>query len=677
MEVSETVQKKLDTLPVSPGVYVFHGRSSATKALEVLYVGKASSLRSRVRSYFQDGSSDVRAFVARLAFELVDIETFVTATEKEAALLENQIIKERQPRYNIKLRDDKEFLSLRLSPKAAWPRLEVVRRPRADGARYFGPYHSATAARQTLRLVNRHFQLRTCTDAELRSRARPCLQFQIRRCPGPCVMDVDKERYDQQVHDVGLFLSGRHDELVEKLKGQMHEASAALEFEQAAVHRDQLRAVTRARETQRVASVSMRDQDVFGLFRQADQAEVAVLQVRAGRLVGVRTFDLRRVALPDDELIASFVVEWYERAPVPDEVLLPYPIEAMEGLASALSDRQRSRETRGQVQVAAPTRGKKHKLLDMARDNAEHAFHEKRRAQENILTRLQEVQKRLRLETLPTRIECIDISHTGGEDTVAAVVALKDGAPDKERYRTYHVKRVRGGDDYGAMYEVLSRRFRRGRDGNEGWDLPDLFVVDGGKGQLGVALAALRDLGMLNEGMPNEVMPVVALAKEKENLAGERRVDRVYLPGQKNPIPVHSTPALTMLCLARDEAHRVSNALRTKLGKRRRLTSGLDSVKGIGPKTRTKLLSTLGSLDAVIRSTEAELIAAGATKRQAAAIRTQLSPAAPSASDTGLDKSDDVSESAVDDDTDLAVDNAFREVLEDAREEAAPSSDAT
>lgn len=658
MEVSEKVQQKLDTLPVSPGVYVFHGRSSGTKELEVLYVGKASSLRSRVRSYFQDGSSDVRAFVARLAFELVDIETFVTATEKEAALLENQIIKERQPRYNVKLRDDKEFLSLRLSPKGKWPRLEVVRRPRADGARYFGPYHSATAARQTLRLVNRHFQLRTCTDAELRSRTRPCLQFQIRRCPGPCVEDVDKERYAQQVSDVGLFLGGRHDELVDKLQLQMAEASEALEFEQAAVHRDQLRAVTRARETQRVASVSMRDQDVFGLFRQADQAEVAVLQIRAGRLVGVRTFDLRRVALPDDELIASFIVEWYERAPVPDEVILPHPIEAMDGLASALSDRQRSRETRGQVQVVAPTRGKRNKLLDMARDNAEHAFHEKRRAQENILTRLQEVQKRLRLKSLPQRIECIDISHTGGDDTVAAVVALKDGAPDKERYRTYHVKRVRGGDDYGAMYEVLSRRFRRGRDGNEGWDLPDLFVVDGGKGQLGVALAALRDLGM-----PNETMPVVALAKEKENLAGERRVDRVYLPGQKNPIPVHSTPALSMLCLARDEAHRVSNGLRTKLGKRRRLTSGLDSVKGVGPKTRTKLLSTLGSLEAVLESTEAELIAAGATKRQASAILQQLSPSAPSPKqDTGQS----VDEETVSLETDLAVDNAFREVLEDA-----------
>ncbi|MFT5353014.1 MAG: excinuclease ABC subunit C [Polyangiales bacterium] len=667
MEVSEKIQQKLDTLPASPGVYVFHGCSSATKALEVLYVGKASSLRSRVRSYFQDGSSDVRAFVARLAFELVDIETFVTATEKEAALLENQIIKERQPRYNVKLRDDKEFLSLRLAPKGAWPRLEVVRRPRADGARYFGPYHSATAARQTLRLVNRHFQLRTCTDAELRSRSRPCLQFQIRRCPGPCVMDVDKERYAQQVSDVGLFLSGRHDELVEKLQSQMLEASDALEFEQAGVHRDQLRAVTRARETQRVASVSMRDQDVFGLFRQADQAEIAVLQVRAGRLVGVRTFDLRRVALPDDELIASFIVEWYERAPVPDEVLLPHPIEAMDGLASALSDRQRSRETRGQVQVAAPTRGKRNKLLDMARDNAEHAFHEKRRAQENILTRLQEVQKRLRLKSLPHRIECVDISHTGGDDTVAAVVALKDGAPDKERYRTYHVKRVSGGDDYGAMYEVLSRRFRRGRDGNEGWDLPDLFVVDGGKGQLGVALAALRDLGM-----PNEAMPVVALAKEKENLAGERRVDRVYLPGQKNPIPVHSTPALSMLCLARDEAHRVSNGLRTKVGKRRRLTSGLDSVKGVGPKTRTKLLSTLGSLEAVLESTEAELISAGATKRQAAAILQQLSPASPNPKldsthvvDRGIDEGV-VDEETVSVETDLAVENAFREVLEDA-----------
>ncbi|MEM6956698.1 MAG: excinuclease ABC subunit UvrC [Myxococcota bacterium] len=614
MELPAQVQQKLKTLPDRPGVYVFKGKGLTPRpggALDVLYIGKASSLRSRVRSYFQEGSSDVRAFVRRLAYEMTDLETFVTESEKEAALLENQLIKEQQPRYNIKLRDDKEFLSLRLNPAANWPRLEVVRRPRKDRARYFGPYHSATAARQTLRLVNRHFQLRTCTDQEMARRVRPCLQYQIRRCPGPCVIDVDRTAYARQVSDVGLFLEGRHDELVVKLEAQMKAAADALEYEQAAVHRDQLKAVDRARERQRVATVTSLDQDAIGLFRQGDLAEIAVLQLRGGRLVGVRTYDLRPT-LPDDELVAAFVTEWYARAPVPDEVLLPLPIEAMEGLAGALSERHRSRAVRRATQVLAPQRGKRKKLLDLAFDNARHAFAEKERAKEDVESRLASVQAKLRLPTLPRRIECIDVSHSGGKNTVAAIVALENGAPDKARYRSYHVKQVNGGDDYGAMYEVLSRRFRRGRKGEKGWDLPDLLVVDGGKGQLGMALAALRDMGAQ--------LPVAALAKEKENPLGEKRVDRIYLPGQKNPIAVHGTPALSMLALARDEAHRFSNHLRTKLGKRRDFTSGLDAVPGVGPKTRIKLLSALGSLQAIQTASVEELRSAGATKRQAQAI---------------------------------------------------------
>ena len=595
--LSEKVEKKLATLPPKPGVYVFRGAGGA-----VLYVGKARSLRSRVRSYFTPSTSDVRAFVARLEVELEDIETFVAGSEREAALLENQLIKEHQPRYNVKLRDDKEFLSLRLDPAAEWPRLEVVRRPKRDGAHYFGPYHSATAARQTLRLVNRHFQLRTCTDTELKSRARPCLQYQIQRCPGPCVFDVDRAAYGEQVDGVALFLAGRHDELIDQLQARMAAAAEAMEYEQAAVHRDQIRAVERVRETQRVASVKDVDQDVIGLFRRADQAEIAVLLVRGGKIRGVRTWDFQKVSLPDDELLASFLVQWYGRSPVPDEVLLPRPIEAMDGLAAVLADLRAGQGGRTAApKVLVPRRGAKKRLVEMAMENAHHAFRE----------------KRLRLPGPPRRIECVDVSHIGGEDAVAAVVSLNEGAPEKKRYRTYHVKRARGGDDYGAMYEVLSRRFRRGRDREKGWELPDLFVVDGGKGQLNVALAVLRDLEV-------ERFPVVGLAKEKENALGEKLVDRVYLPGQKNAIPLAGTPALQMLAFARDEAHRASNAFRTKLGKKRRIRSELDEVKGVGPKTRQKLLTTLGSLDAVREASEEALVEAGATRRQAIAIRRAL-----------------------------------------------------
>ncbi|MFW6052042.1 MAG: excinuclease ABC subunit UvrC [Myxococcota bacterium] len=606
----ETVRAKLDTLPSAPGVYLFRDRQG-----RVLYVGKARSLRSRVRSYFQPGTGDERAFVARLEGEVADLETYVVDTEKEAALLENQLIKEKRPRYNVKLRDDKDYLSLRLDPEAPWPRLEVVRRPRPDGALYFGPYHSASSARQTLRLVNRHFQLRTCTDADFRTRARPCLQHQIRRCPAPCVLPVDREAYGEQVRNVALFLDGRHDELVEHLEARMREAAAAQQYEMAAVHRDQLRAVERVREAQRVAVVRDVDQDVIGLHRQADQAEVAVLQIRSGKLVSVKTFGLDEVSLPDAELVGSFVAEYYDRGSfVPDEVLVPMALEAMDGLAEMLGERRGRR-----VRIAAPRRGPRTRLVRMAADNAAHSFREKRRAEQNVDERLEAVQRELGLPAPPRRIECVDISHLGGEHTVASVVALRDGAPDRRRYRSFHVKGVSGGDDYGAMREVLSRRLARGRGKEQGWELPDLLVVDGGKGQLGVATAVLEDLGLTD-------LPVAALAKEKENVAGDVLVDRVYLPGRKNPVPVRSSPALSMLALARDEAHRASNALREKLGKRSRIRSGLDAVPGVGPKTRRRLLAALGSMRAVQEADEAALVRAGATRRQARAIREAFDP---------------------------------------------------
>ncbi len=601
----EVVQQKLDALPAQPGVYVFRDRRAA-----VLYVGKAASLRSRVRSYFLASTGDTRYFIPRLADEIGDLETFVTRSEKEAALLENNLIKEHQPRYNVKLRDDKEYLSLRLDPKAAWPRLEVVRRPRHDGALYFGPYHSATSARATLRLVNRHFQLRTCTDGELAARVRPCLQHQIKRCPGPCVLPVDRAHYGEQVASVGMFLDGRHDELVRELAARMSDAATKLEYEQAGVYRDQLRAVERVREEQRVESSRDVDQDIVGFYREGEQIELALLMVRGGRLIGVRTYELK-LPLPDDEVIASFVAEYYGRgAFVPDEVLLPLAVEAMEGLAGALGEKRGGRAPK----VHFPQRGTLVRLVQMATENAQHAFREKARAKQDVAERLAQVQKRLRLATLPRRIECIDVSHTGGTDTVAAIVAMRDGELDRKAYKSFHVRRVSGGDDYGAMYEVLTRRFRRGREGDGGWELPDLLIVDGGKGQLGVALAALRDLGVTT-------LPVAGLAKEKENVLGEKLVDRVYLPGQKNPVPLREgSSALYFLAQLRDETHRVSNALRVKLGKRRRLRSGLSDVAGVGPRTAKLLLKTLGSLRAVLAADEAALLAAGATKRQARAI---------------------------------------------------------
>jgi excinuclease ABC subunit C len=631
--LSEVVQQKLEGLPPSPGCYVFYD-----KKRDVLYVGKAKSLRARVRSYFQDASTDTRAFIPFLRKQLADLETIVTSTEKEAAILENSLIKENKPRYNVKLRDDKEFLTLRLTTDHEWPRLELVRRPQPDGARYFGPYHSATAARRTLHLVEKHFQLRTCSDREIVGRKRPCLQFQIKRCPAPCVYEVDREMYGQQVRAVSLFLDGRHDELTRELDQRMKDASENMEYELAAIYRDQAGAVRSVREQQRVVAITDRDQDVLGFYREGDLVELSVLYVRAGRVVDATSFSNSRVEVPDDEVVAAFVREHYGEdgpgaANIPDEVIVPVLPEGADGVAEWLGDRRQTAAGPGvrvrRTELFAPSRGTRKQLLDLALENARHAFDEKRRAAEDIDERLARVQERLRLPTLPRRIECCDISHLGGQDTVGAVVALFNGTPDKKRYRTYNVKGVEEGDDYRAMYEVLSRRFRRGRDAAESasdgtgadWDLPDLFVVDGGRGQLAVALTAASDLGL-------HELSVVGLAKERENPLGEKLVDRVYLPGQKNPIGLRpNTPELFLLAMARDEAHRFANRGRKIKGKRRRFASELDQVKGIGPKTKVSLLKTLGSVAAIRAASDEQLMAVpGMTAKRVRTLRDTLGP---------------------------------------------------
>jgi excinuclease ABC subunit C len=689
----DAIIQKLDALPVQPGVYVFKDRKGA-----VVYVGKAKSLRSRVRSYFQDSNGDARAFIPILQRTIGDLDTIVTANEKEATILENNLVKEYRPRFNVKLRDDKDFITLRLgkvgasapgsdaatrapSPReiaaGTWPRLEVVRRPTPDGARYFGPYHSATAARRTLHLVNKHFQLRTCSDIEFAGRRRPCLQHQIRRCPAPCVLDVDQAFYREQVDAVAKFLEGRHDELSRELEDRMRCAAREMRFELAAVYRDQLRAIEKVREEQRVVTMDDIDRDVVGLYREGEIVEIALLHVRAGKLADVTTYSIRQAEIPDEEIVAAFVAQHHggalvrggegeaegegpaevSTALVPDEVILPCEPEGMQGMAEWLSDRAGHK-----VVLIVPKRGHRVDLLAMANDNARHSFVEKRRQSDDLQDRLRDLQERLRLATVPRRIECCDISHLGGGDTVGAIVAMTDGELDKRRYRSFNVRgdampagsQGRLNDDYGAMYEVLARRFRRaikaaelpaalaeggatdpppagapvstllpkparearGEGAASDDEAPDLFVVDGGRGQLAVALAAAHDLGMHD-------LAIVALAKERETVLGEALTDRVYLPGQKNPIPLKSsTTSLFLLARLRDEAHRFSNRARMRRGKKRSFHSPLDEVKGLGEKAKKALLSAIGNLAAIRASDDAALLAVpGVTARHVRALR--------------------------------------------------------
>ena len=589
----------------------------------------------------------------------------VTANEKEATILENNLIKQYRPRYNVKLRDDKDFITLRLGPAAAnvsdryaWPRLEVVRRPKPDGASYFGPYHSASAARTTQRLVNKHFQLRTCSDTELVSRKRPCLQHQIKRCPAPCAVQVDRAWYDEQVGAVAKFLEGRHDDLSRELEEKMREASRAMRFELATVYRDQLRAIDQVRESQRIVTIDDINRDVVGMYREGDLVEIALLHVRAGRLADVSTYSIRQAEIPDDEILAAFVAQHHgaalgsvEDEPegplptlVPDEIIVPCELEGMGGIAQWLGERAGHR-----VELLAPKRGHRVDLVALANSNAQHAFAEKRRQNDDVAQRLRDLQERLRLPTVPRHIECCDISHLGGTDTVGAVVAMVDGEIDRHRTRTFHVRglsmpsaRATGGDregmndDYGAMYEVLARRFRRALraesgkpapettrtggmalgGGDDPWNAPDLFVVDGGRGQLAVALAVAHDLGLHD-------MAIVGLAKERETALGEALVDRVYLPGQKNPIPLKSsTTSLFLLARLRDEAHRASNRARTRLGTKRRMHSPLDDVRGLGPVAKKALLTHVGNIAAIRAADDATLLAVpGVTKRHVSALR--------------------------------------------------------
>ncbi|MGZ3475485.1 MAG: excinuclease ABC subunit UvrC [Polyangiales bacterium] len=638
--LSEALALRLEDLPSRPGCYLFRGKPQGDAPGEVLYVGKAKSLRARVRQYFQEGGGDDRYFVPFLRKIAHDVETVVTSTEKEAAILENSLIKQYQPRYNVKLRDDKEFLNLRVDVAHAWPRLEVVRRPANDGARYFGPYHSATAARRSLHLVNKHFQLRTCTDQELESRSRPCLQHQIKRCAAPCVYPVDRAWYSEQVRAVELFLSGRHDELSRELKDKMSNAAESMEFELAAIYRDQLRAVESLRDQQRVVQTGAAldtAQDVVGIHREGDLTEICVLYVRSGRLSDTANLSFSGTELDTKELVSAFLAQHYgprEEGGVdaPDEILLPLLPEAHEGIEELFSERRGKK-----VQLLRPQRGPRAHLLTMADDNARHAFEQKRRASEDVDARLEQLRQRLRLPTLPRHIECCDISHLGGGDTVGAIVAMIDGAAASRKYKWFHVRGVADGDDYGAMYEVLARRFRRGKvaraaaaaeygnveqgekpepeKADGGWELPDLFVVDGGKGQLAVALAAARYLGL-------HQLPIVALAKEKD-LKDSHVVDRVYLPGQKNPIELREHSAsMFFLARARDEAHRFANKAREKVGHKKRLRSGIEDIAGIGAAMKKELLRTLGSLRAIEAADDATLLAVpGFTKRHLTALR--------------------------------------------------------
>ncbi len=593
-----TLQEKLDALPNQPGVYLMKDRAG-----KIVYVGKAVNLRNRVRSYFNEGSSDTRAFVAVLDRVLGDIDTVIVSTEKEALLLENELIKRHRPRFNVQLRDDKNYLCLRLDVNHQYPRLETVRRPMRDKAKYFGPYSSASSIRETLRVVNKYFQLRTCTDYSLETRRRPCLLYQIGRCPAPCVNPIPVDDYRKNVDAVVLFLEGRSAPLIESLRARMKQAATKLEFEEAARLRDQVIALQRSLEKQTIATTDEIDQDIFGRYREADRITIYLLHVRGGRISGGQAQHFSS-EFPDEELLFSFVNQYYaDQNFVPSEVVLPSAMNEAAALEELLT------ESRGErVRVIVPQRGEKVELVKLASRNAERAFSERKRSREEVDQVLEKLKERLHLARVPHRMECFDISHTQGTSIVASQVASFDTEPDKARYRRFKIKTVTQNDDFASMHEVLTRRLKRGKAEN---DLPDLIVIDGGKGQLASAQAAMRDQGI-------DTVDLVSLAKSRDldvvdrDEESKRSPERVFLVGRKDPIVLpQNSPELFALTRLRDEAHRFAITYQRKLSCRRGLSSHLDQIPGVGATRRTALLRHFGSLKRIREASVEELSQVG------------------------------------------------------------------
>jgi excinuclease ABC subunit C len=606
------LEEKLGVVPPGPGVYLLKDRSG-----KVIYVGKAANLRTRVRTYLRGG--DERSQVRFLCERLADFETIVTGNDKEALILENNLIKQYRPRYNIRLKDDKSYVSVKVTVRDAWPRVLVTRRIVKDGSRYFGPFASASAVRDTLDTIRKVFPLRTCSDPVFRNRSRPCIEYDIKRCLGPCVLPVDREAYEEHLRQVMLLLEGRNSEVVRALRRRMDAAAAAERFEEAARLRDQIQAIEKTQERQQVVEHWGANQDVFGLYREGGCVEIQVLFVRSGKLVSNRSYAFDDWEFPDEAILEAVLTQFYQATnhDVPDEILLPVAISDAEVRAEYLSERRGRR-----VMIVVPQRGDKARLVEMARENAMQSFAERRDAAKQGERMVAELQRRLRLSNAPKRIECLDIATFQGSETVGAIVAFDEGEPDKNGYRHYRIRTVEGTDDFAAVAEVLHRRFREAR---ERGGLPDLLVIDGGAGQLAAARAALADV-RLSE------LEVVALAKERVERDAtatdiRRRPERVFLPGRKNPVVLKAnSTALFLLQRVRDEAHRFVNLYHRKLRARARFMSRLDAVPGVGPRRRRALLRRFGSLRRVGEASTDEIATVpGITLTLAAQIKEQLS----------------------------------------------------
>ena len=583
------LQKKLKHLPAKPGVYLMKDEQE-----QIIYVGKARALSSRVRSYFHSKKHQ-SVKVQALVEKIIDFEYIVTDTEVEALILECNLIKEHRPKYNISLKDDKQYPYLKITVKDQFPRVIVTRNVVKDKSKYFGPYTQVGALRETLRLLQKLFPVRSCKQSEVDKRTRPCLNAHIKRCLAPCNGQISTQQYGEVIEEVIMFLEGKQDSLLKRMVKRMEKAAEQLEFEKAAELRDQIQAVEKVVAKQKIVSAGQEDQDIIAFARGYNEACVQVFFVRQGKLLGRDHFFLKvNEHMDRSSIMTAFVKQYYSRAEqLPREILLQEPIAEEELIIKWLSDKRGSK-----VYLKVPQRGEKLKLVEMVARNALMLLQEEelsRRKKEMAGKQaLLELQEQLSVEKLPGRIECYDISNIQGTNSVGSMVVFINGESRTDLYRKFKIKTVVGPDDFASMAEVLSRRFKRAvsEDGQGFENLPDLVIIDGGKGQLSAARQVMHQLHVAH-------IPTFGLAKEEELLFQEGRDDAIRLP--------RDSEALYLLQRIRDEAHRFAVTYHRNLRSKQSIKSLLDEVPGIGPKRKQALLKHFGSVKKIVEASVEEL----------------------------------------------------------------------
>jgi excinuclease ABC subunit C len=602
----ESLNQKIDRLPTHPGVYLFKDKKGT-----ILYVGKAGNIKHRVSSYFQKPTGKDLKTLAMLE-KVTDIDTIVTDTEKEAFILENNLIKVHRPRYNVKLRDDKNYPCLKLSMEDDFPTLTIVRRIKKDGSLYFGPYPSATSLKETLRLIRRLFPIRTCLDTKFSNRLRPCINYEMDRCAGPCCGKIDRDQYREIVHQVRMFLEGKNKDLVESLEKKMEEESEQLHFEKAARIRDQIEYIEHVIEKQKIVSSDFLDQDVIGFHRQDHTFVVHPLFVRGGKLLGGRGFTFPSTGLPEGEVLSSFLHQYYREGKfIPEQILIPKAIPEQDLVEQWLTGLKGKR-----VRLFVPIKGDKKHLLKMACENAKQFLLAKDELDQDREKLLETLREKLHLKKVPRKIEAFDISNLQGGNAVGSMVFFEDGKLNKERYRHFRIKTIEGADDYGMMYEILLRRYQKAVEEN---DLPDLVLLDGGRGQLNVAQEVFKELKI-------KEVDLISLAKERAvegyRLSRLRKTEeKVFHPQYKEPfIFGKHSPLLHLLDRIRDEAHRFAITYHKKVRSRETIKSVLEEIPGIGKVRQKELLKFFGTVEKIKEATEEELAKAPKMNQKSAQI---------------------------------------------------------